>query len=87
MGYSKAQQFSRSNVLDLGRIHTKLNAILVSRLSSERFILFKYYSTWQGNDLSVIKNFLNIHSPPLNIPSLLTLSINDIKSGQNWFCS
>ena len=45
------------------------------------------YSTWQGNDLSVIKNFLNIHLPPLNIPSLPTLMINYIESGQNWFCS
>ena len=37
--------------------------------------------------LSAIKKFLNIHSSPLNIPSLPTLMINYIKSGQNWFCS
>ena len=56
--------------------------------------LFRYsmcalsrYSIWQGNDLSGIKNFLNFHLLLLNIPSLPTLSINYIKSGQNWFCS
>ena len=42
------------------------------------------YSTWEGN---VIKNILNMHLPLLNIPSLLTLTIKYIKSGQNWFCS
>ena len=35
------------------------------------FIQFMY-SMWQGNDLIVIKNLLNIHSPPLNTPSLPT---------------
>ena len=45
------------------------------------------YSMWQGNDLSVIKNFLNIYLPPLNIPSLSTLTINYIESGQKCFCS
>ena len=45
------------------------------------------YSMWQGNDLSVIKNFLIIHLPPLNIPSLPTLTINYIKFRQKWFCS
>ena len=50
-------------------------------------VLYFTYSMWQGNDLSVIKNFLNIHSPPLNIPNLPTLTINYMESGQNWFCS
>ena len=50
-------------------------------------VLYCMYSTWQGNDLSVIKNFLNIHLPPLKIPSFPTLTIHYIKSGQNWFCS
>ena len=50
-------------------------------------VLYCTYTTWQGNDLSVIENFINIYLPPLNIPSLLTLMINYIKSGQNWFCS
>ena len=55
-------------------------------IEAECRVLYFTYSTWQGNDLSVIKNFLNIHSPPLNIPSLPTLTINYIESGQNWFC-
>ena len=50
-------------------------------------VLYFTYSMWQGNDLSVIKNFLNIHSLPLNIPSLPTLTINHMESGQKWFCS
>ena len=49
-------------------------------------MLYFPYSTWQGNDLSVIKNFLNIHMPPLNIPSLPSLTTNYIESGQNSFC-
>ena len=61
------------------------SAILASKPSAKCFIL--RIAWWQGNDLSVIKNFLNIHSPPLNIPSLLTLMINYIESGLNWFCS
>ena len=48
-------------------------------------VLYFSYSTWQGNDLSVIKNFLNVQLPSLNIPSLPTLTINYIESGQNWF--
>ena len=55
-------------------------------ISIECQILYFTDITWQGNDLSVIKNFLSIYSPPLNIPSLPTLMINYIKSGQNWFC-
>ena len=50
-------------------------------------VLYFPYSTWQGNDLSVIKNFLNIHSPLLNIPSLLTWMIRYMEFKQNWFCS
>ena len=50
-------------------------------------MLYFLYSTWQGNDLSVIKNFLNIYSPQLNTSSLLTLTTNYIKSIQNWICS
>ena len=42
-------------------------------------MLYFMYSTWQGNDLSAIKNFLNIHSPLLNIPSLPTLTTNYIE--------
>ena len=45
-------------------------------IKAECQVLYFLYSTWQGNDLSVIKNFLNIHLPPLSIPSLPTLSIN-----------
>ena len=56
-------------------------------IEAECRVLYFPYSTWQGNDLSVIKNFLNIHSPSLNIPSLPTLTINYIESGQKWFCS
>ena len=56
-------------------------------IEAECRVLYFTYSTWQGNDLSVIKNFLNIHSPPLNIPSLPTLTTNYIESGQNWLCS
>ena len=41
-------------------------------IEAECQVLYFTYITWQGNDLSVIKNFLNIHSPPLNIPNLLT---------------
>ena len=55
-------------------------------IEAECQVLYFPYSTWQGNDLSVIKNFLNIHSPPLNIPSLPTLTINNIESELNWFC-
>ena len=44
-------------------------------IEAECQVLYLLYSTWQGNDLSFIKNFLNIHSPPLNILSLLTLTI------------
>ena len=55
-------------------------------IEAECQVLNFIYSTWQGNDLSVI-NFLNIHSPPLlaplNIPSLPTLTIHYIESGQN----
>ena len=50
-------------------------------------VFYLMYSMWQGNDLSVIKNFLHIHSPPLNIPSLPALMINYIESGQIWFYS
>ena len=50
-------------------------------------MLYFTYSMWQGNDSSVIKNFLNIHSPPLNISILPTLMIHYIESEQNWFCS
>ena len=50
-------------------------------------MLYFMYSMWQGNDLSVVKNFLNIHLPPLNLPSLPTLTINYIESRQNWFYS
>ena len=42
---------------------------------------------WQGNDLSVIKISLKFHLPPVNIPSMPTLTINYIKSRQTWFCS
>ena len=56
-------------------------------ISIECRVLYFSYSTWQGNDLSVIKNFLNIHLPPLNIPSLPTLTIKYIESGQTWFSS
>ena len=31
-------------------------------IEAECRVLYITYSTWQGNDLSVIKNFLNIHS-------------------------
>ena len=31
-------------------------------IEAERQVLYFLYSTWQGNDLNVIKNFLNIHS-------------------------
>ena len=37
-------------------------------IEAECQVLYCTYSTWQGNDLSVKKNFLNIHLPPLNIP-------------------
>ena len=50
-------------------------------------VLYFPYSMWQDSDLSVIKNFLNIHSPPLNIPSLPSLTIHYIESGQIWCCS
>ena len=56
-------------------------------IEAESRVLYFMYSTWQGNNLSVIKNFLNIHLPPLNIPSLPTLTINYIESRQTWFCS
>ena len=60
-------------------------------IEAECRVLYFPYSTWQGNDLSVIKNFLNIHlrhhRATINIPSLPTLMINDIESGQNWFFS
>ena len=38
-------------------------------IEAKCWVLYFMYSTWQGNDLSVITNFLNIHSPPLNIPN------------------
>ena len=56
-------------------------------IEAECQVLYFTYSTRQGNDLSVIKNFLDIHSPPLNIPSLPTLTINYIKSRQIWLSS
>ena len=56
-------------------------------IETKCWVLYFTYSMWQDNDWSVIKNFLNIHSPPLNIPSLLTLMINYIESGQIWVCS
>ena len=56
-------------------------------IEAECQVLYFPYSMWQGNDLSVIKNFLNIHSCHHHIPSLPTLTINRIESGQNWFCS
>ena len=56
-------------------------------IKAECRVLYFMYSTWQGKDLSVIKNFLNIHLPPLNIPTLPTLTINYIESGQKWVCS
>ena len=56
-------------------------------IEAEYQVLSFTYSAWQGNDLSVIKSFLNIHSPPLNIPSLPSLAIKYIESGQNWFYS
>ena len=31
-------------------------------IEAECRVLYFPYSMWQGNDLSVIKNFLNIHS-------------------------
>ena len=40
-------------------------------IEAEFRVLYFTYSTWQGNDVSVIKNFLNIHSTPLNIPCKL----------------
>ena len=52
-------------------------------IKAKCLMLYFTYSMWQDNDLSVIKNFLNIDSPPLNIPSLPTLTINYIESGQN----
>ena len=45
-------------------------------IKAECRVLYFMYSTWQGNVLSVLKNFLNIHSPSLNIPSLPSLTIN-----------
>ena len=48
-------------------------------------MLYFTHNTWQGYELSVMKNFLNIHSLPLNIPSLPTLLIHNIESGQKWF--
>ena len=48
-------------------------------------MLYFAYSMWQSNVLSVIKNFLNIHSSPLNIPILPTLTIHYIESGQTGF--
>ena len=56
-------------------------------IETECRVFYFMYSTWQGNDLSFIKNFLNNHSPPLTISSLPTLTINYIESGQNWFFS
>ena len=56
-------------------------------IEAECRALYLIYSTWQGNDLSVIKNFLNIHLPPSNIPSLLTLTANYIETRQNRICS
>ena len=50
-------------------------------------MLYFMHSMWQGNDLSVIKIFLTFTLPPLNIPNLLTLTINYIVLGQNWACS
>ena len=50
-------------------------------------MLYFMYSTGQGIDLNVIKNFFNIHSPPLNISSLLTLTIKYIDSEQTWLSS
>ena len=38
-----------------------------SRIEAECQVLYFTYCTWQSNDLSVIKKFLNIHSEPLNI--------------------
>ena len=52
-------------------------------IEAECQVLYFTYSMWQGNDLSVIKNFFTIHLQPLNIPSLLTLTINYIASRQN----
>ena len=51
-------------------------------IEAECQVLYFTYSTWQGNDLSVIKNFLNNHLPPLTIPSLPTLTINYIELTQ-----
>ena len=56
-------------------------------IKAECQVLYFTYSMWQGNDFSVIKNFLDIHSPQLNIPSLPTLTINYIQSGQNLISS
>ena len=56
-------------------------------ISIEAECLIFHIARGRAMILSVIKNFLNIHSPPLNIPSLPTLTINYIESGQNWFCS
>ena len=50
-------------------------------IEAECRVLYFTYSTWQGNDLSVIKNFHNIHSPPFNIPSFPTLTSNPDKTG------
>ena len=50
-------------------------------------VLYFMYSTRQGYDLSVIKNFRNIHLPPLNISNLPMLTINYIESRQHWLCS
>ena len=51
-------------------------------IEAECFILH-ICSPWQGNDLGVIKNFLNIRLQSLNIPGVPTLTIHYIKSGLN----
>ena len=49
------------------------------------FLVRSCKRVFTGNVLSVIKNFLNIHSLTLNIPSLPTLMTNYIEFGQTGF--
>ena len=41
---------------------TRSKAECYISIEAECRVLYFTYSMWQGNDLSVIKNFLNIHS-------------------------
>ena len=48
-------------------------------IEAECQVLYFMYSTWQGNDLNVIKNFLAII---IHIPIVPSILIHHIKSGQ-----